>query len=234
MGDGRRGAVGESVIRSGGVGSVGTMTRTVVVDLGGVLLRWDPPTLISTAWPDLAPDRESALGLVAQVFQTPAPGSDWADFDRGLLAPAALVARMSARTGLPSARVEALLGAVPAHLAVRPATGQLLDRLRTAGLRLVYLSNMPAPYADRLDDLPEFRTWFDGGVYSGRVGHAKPEPEIYALAERRLDLDPARTLLLDDREENVAMAVRRGWSGQVFVDAAAAAEDLTALGWLPA
>jgi putative hydrolase of the HAD superfamily len=209
------------------------MPRTVVIDLGGVLLRWDPPALISSAWPDLAPDRFAADALVRQVFQGSAPGGDWADFDRGLLGPSALVARMSARTGLPATRVQALLDAIPAHLAVQPATGRLLDRMRGAGLRLVYLSNMPAPFADRLDLLPDFRGWFDDGVFSARVGHVKPEPEIFALAEQRLGLDPGRTLLLDDRPENVAAAVDRGWAGQAFVAAEDAEVALTALGWLP-
>lgn len=208
------------------------MTRTVVVDLGGVLVRWDPPALIAQAWPDLAPDRSAALDLVPQVFQGSLPGGDWAEYDRGALGPAALIARMSARTGLPAERVRALLDTVPQHLTLQPATGRLLDRMLAAGLRLVYLSNMPARYADLLDELPEFRTWFDGGVYSGRVGHVKPEPEIFALAERQLGLRPARTLLLDDRPDNVAEAVRHGWSGQVFVDAEHAAAELTALGWL--
>jgi putative hydrolase of the HAD superfamily len=205
----------------------------VAVDLGGVLLRWDPPALIAQAWPDLAPDRSAARDLVPQVFQGSLPGGDWAEYDRGTFDPATLIARMSARTGLPPERVQLLLDTIPQHLTLQPATGRLLDRLRAAGLRLVYLSNMPARYADWLDGLPEFRNWFDGGVYSARVGHVKPEPEIFALAERQLALDPAFTLLLDDRPDNVAEAVRHGWSGQVFVDADSAAADLVALGWLP-
>jgi putative hydrolase of the HAD superfamily len=209
------------------------MGRTVVVDLGGVVLRWDPPSLVAEAWPDLAPDRAAATALVGQVFQGAAPGSDWAEYDRGALDPAALVARVSARTRLAPERVQALLDAVPAHLRLLPATGHLLDRLRAAGLRLVYLSNMPAPYADQLDGLPQFRTWFDGGVFSARVGYLKPEPEIFAVAQRQLGLDPAQVLLLDDRPDNVAQALRLGWSGAVFVDAESAAADLTARGWLP-
>ena len=208
------------------------MNRTVAVDLGGVLLRWDPPELVTQAWPDLAPDRSAALDLVAQVFQDLMPGGDWAEFDRGALDPAALVVRLSARTGLPSARVQALLDAIPAHLAIRPDTVRLLELLQENGLRLVYLSNMPLPYADWLDRREDFRSWFDGGVFSARVGHVKPEPEIFAVAERQLGLEPASTLLLDDRAVNVAQAVRHGWSGAVFVDADSAAADLTARGWL--
>jgi len=208
------------------------MTRTVVVDLGGVLLRWDPATLIAGTWPDLAAGPQAVAELIAGVFQGGRPGADWLEYDRGALEPAALVERIRVRTGLPAGRLHELLDAIPGHLAVQPATAALLDRLQAEGVRLVYLSNMPARYADWLEGLPQFRRWFDGGVFSARVGHLKPEPQIYALAERRLGLVPERTLMLDDRADNVAAALRRGWSAAVFVDAASAAADLTARGWL--
>jgi putative hydrolase of the HAD superfamily len=169
---------------------------------------------------------------VDQVFQGSLPGGDWAEYDRGALDPVTLVARISARTGLPERRVHDLLDAVPAHLSVQPATARLLDRVRATGLRMVYLSNMPARYADWLDGQPQFRAWFEDGVFSARVGYVKPEPEIFALAQVRLGLDPAHTLMLDDRADNVAEALRHGWSGLVFADAADAAVRLTALGWL--
>ena len=211
------------------------MGRTLVVDLGGVLLRWDPPVLIAQAWPDLATDRPSALALVDQIFQGSQGSSargDWAEYDRGALDAATLVDRISARTGLTERRVQDLLDAVPAHLSLQPATARLLDRVRADGVRMVYLSNMPARYADWLDGLAQFRAWFEDGVFSARVGHIKPESEIFALAQRRLGLDPARTLLLDDRADNVAEALRHGWSGLVFTDAEDAAARRTALGWL--
>ena len=209
------------------------MSRTVVVDLGGVLLRWDPPALLAEVWPELVPDRSTALTLAARLFlDAAAGGGEWADFDRGVLGPDLLVARLSARLGLPPGRLRDLLDAVPGHLSVQPDTAHLLDRLQADGVRLVYLSNMPAPYADQLEVSPQFRSWFDGGVFSARVGHLKPEPRMYVEARRRLGLDPARTLLLDDRADNVAEAVRHGWSGAVFMDAGTAAAELAAGGWL--
>lgn len=209
------------------------MSRIVAVDLGGVLLRWDPPTLLTEAWPDLVPDRTAALALAARLFlDAEAGGGEWADFDRGVLGPDGLATRLSARLGLPSARIRDLLDAIPGHLTVQPDTGHLLDRLLACGLRLVYLSNMPARYADYLESLPQFRSWFDDGIFSSRVGYLKPEPRMYREAQRRLGLEQDRTLLLDDRPDNVAEAVRHGWSGLVFTDAGSVAERLAAGGWL--
>lgn len=207
--------------------------RTVVFDLGGVMLRWQPEELAHQALPDHAPDPATAATLAARLFQDFTPGGDWAEFDRGVLDLATLVDRMSARTGLATSAVHALLDAVPSHLQPQRPSVALLERLRAAGHRLVYLSNMPAPYADRLDGDPGFRGWFEAGVFSSRVGCVKPEPRIFEVAQRRLGLDPSRTLLVDDRPANLAQARRHGWSGVHFRDAEQCAGELADLGWLP-
>jgi 2-haloacid dehalogenase len=46
---------------------------------------------------------------------------------------------------------------------------------------------------------------------SFEVGVMKPDEAIYREAERRFALDPARTVFIDDRAENVAAARARGW-----------------------
>ncbi len=206
--------------------------RTLVMDLGGVVLRWEPSALVAQALPDLAAEAGGIEPLAARLFQDFAPDGDWAQFDRGTVDAAGLAARMSQRTGLPLSRLRALVDAVPAQLTLLPGARQLLHRLRAAGLRVVYLSNMPLAYADGLEARAEFRTWFDGGVFSSRVGHVKPEPEIFAIAGERLGLDPARTLMVDDRAENLVEARRHGWSTVLFVDPERAVTELVALGWL--
>jgi putative hydrolase of the HAD superfamily len=206
--------------------------RTLVVDLGGVVLRWEPVALVADALPDLARQAGGADPLAARLFQDFVPGSDWAEYDRGALDEAALAARMSARTGVPLARVQALLDAVPAHLTFLAPTVRLLERLRDNGSRLVYLSNMPLRYAAWLDTQERFAGWFSDGVFSARVGHVKPEPEIFTVAQQRLSLDPAGTLLIDDRAVNLDQAARHGWSTLLFTGADDAAHRLADLGWL--
>lgn len=215
-------------------GTVRGSGRTVVCDLGAVLLRWQPLDLVAEALPEQARAAGGAAGLVSRLFEDFRPDGDWARFDRGTLDLAGVVAGMAARTGLDPADVRTLLDAVPAHLAVQQATAEVFQALRRAGHRLVYLSNMPAPYADVVERLGVFAELFDGGVFSGRVGVSKPEPEIYQVATERLGLDPRRLLLVDDKQANLDAAARLGWSGLRFTDAAACAAELTRLGWLPA
>ena len=57
-----------------------------------------------------------------------------------------------------------------------------------------------------------------GALPSFVAGSMKPAAPIYAEAERRFALEPARTLFIDDRHDNIAAARQRGWHGIVHED----------------
>ncbi len=71
----------------------------------------------------------------------------------------------------------------------------LRPRLRT-GL----LSNSFVGAREREETAYGFSSLVDDIVYSHEVGIAKPDPEIYMLACRRLDVDPTRTVFVDDAQ----------------------------------
>ncbi|MDT7837551.1 HAD family hydrolase [Aquabacterium sp. OR-4] len=200
-----------------------------VFDFSRVLFRWRPEVLLREVLPGRAADEASARHWVDQIFQS--YGGDWAEFDRGTVSPQALAQRIATRTGLRLDEAQAVIEAVPGELQPLPDSVALLQRVRAAGRRTFYLSNMPAPYADQLEAAHDFVRGFDAGVFSARVGFNKPEPEIFALAAARFGV-PAETLLfLDDHAPNVQAARQAGWQALLFTDAAQAERDLRAAGW---
>ena len=54
-----------------------------------------------------------------------------------------------------------------------------------------------------------------GALPSYLAGVMKPHAGIYAEAERRFALEPAATVFIDDRADNIAGARARGWRGIV-------------------
>ena len=54
-----------------------------------------------------------------------------------------------------------------------------------------------------------------GVITSFEAGVMKPHDGIYEQAERRFGLDPAATIFVDDRPENIEAVRRRGWQGIV-------------------
>ena len=208
--------------------------NTVIFDLGGVLLHWQPLSLLQQLLPHHAPDAAAAQALARQLFQGFDPGSDWALFDLGQIEPEALARRIATRTGLPVADVQAVIDAIPPHLATLEGTEALLHELRAAGHRLCFLSNMPAPYADRLLREKPFFSAFDDGIFSAHVQQIKPDAGIYTLAAERFGLGSDRVWFVDDVQRNLDAAQPHGWRGVRFEGAEQLGADLRSAGLLPA
>lgn len=210
------------------------MPRTLVFDLGAVVLRWEPAHLLLDSLPKRLADLATAQQLAAVFFESFRPGSDWAEFDRGVLGLDEVAQRIAARVGLGEDEVRAVLHGIPAHLQLRADTAALLHDLRLSGCRLVYLSNMPAPYRPHAQAQLDQLGCFETGLYSCDVRMVKPEAEIYREALRRFGATPADCLFFDDSAGNVASAQGEGWAACRFTDAAAARRDLALHGWSPA
>lgn len=208
------------------------MTRkTIVFDVGGVIVRWQPNELMRQCFPQQASDEDSAERVKALVFQKFADGGDWAAFDCGSVEPGALAQRIAQRSGLPCEGVTALIDAIPDHLQPMPGSVALIERVRAAGHRLALLSNMPRPYAAHLESAHECFGWFEQRAWSGRLGVMKPERAIFdhLLGAMALD-DPSQAIFLDDHAANIEAARGLGWQALQFESAAQAERDLAALG----
>jgi putative hydrolase of the HAD superfamily len=189
----------------------------IVFDFGNVLVEWNPARLIrehfSLAIANTSPPDELAAALINH--------QDWLDFDLGWIGSAELAERSSRRLGLDADALHGFIERIPHVLPVFDETVALMTALaqRTHGEhRVLYLSNMPASYADLLEVRCPWIAQFEDGIFSGRVNLAKPDDAIYALAEQQLRLNPAETLFLDDSAKNVAAARERGWQAEVIVD----------------
>jgi putative hydrolase of the HAD superfamily len=202
----------------------------VVFDLGGVVLTWRPVELVAGVLPGRAPDEAAARHWVREIFQD--YRGDWLAFDRGVVEVPELVERIAGRTGLTAVEVRAVVDAVPAALTPIEPTVELIREVGAAGHRLLYLSNMPAPFADHLERTHAFFAAFDDGVFSSRVRQVKPEAAIFERALSQFGAVAADCLFLDDHAPNVEAARDLGWQALQFTDAGSARRELQALGVL--
>ena len=198
---------------------------TVVFDLGGVLVDWDPRYLYGQLFDD--PDEmESFLAQVttAEWNAHQDAGRPWAE------AVELLVAEHPQRREL----IEAFHRRWPEMLAGEvPGTVDVLADLRAAGVRLIALSNWSAetfPFArERFD----FLAWFEGIVISGDVGVNKPDRRIFDHLAEQFGIEPAATLFIDDSAANVDAAKALGFRAIQFTDATVLRRELVRVGLLP-
>ncbi len=205
------------------------MHTNIVFDFGAVLFTWQPHELVQAHFPAEAATHGAARKLAADIFHH----DDWQSFDGGGLELPTVVERTALRLNLPQAALQGLMSRIPEHLAPLPQTVALLERLRRrrerdGGVRLFFLSNMPAPFARELERRHAFIGWFDGGAFSGDVQLIKPQPGMFQLLQARYRLDPARTVFIDDLAANVHAAREHGWQGILFESAARLEPHLTA------
>ena len=70
----------------------------------------------------------------------------------------------------------------------------------------------------RLYSAEELDKYFDDAVLSYQVRLTKPDPEIYRLAARRLNVDPANCVLVDDKQSNIDGAAAVGMHGILYTN----------------
>jgi putative hydrolase of the HAD superfamily len=112
-----------------------------------------------------------------------------------------------------------------------PSTVELLAEIRAAGLGLALLSNAPASFARTVRG----EAWtgqFEHLLFSGDLGVAKPDAEIWAALLDRLRTHAGDCVFFDDRQDNIDGAAAHGLEALLWSSAAEARIRLAALGVL--
>jgi len=195
--------------------------RSVIFDIGGVILDWRPGRLLEHFYPD--PQERARMQPL--IFKH----ADWLELDRGALSEAEILARIAARAGRPVPELDTLFEAIRDSLVPKPDTALLLQSLQEQGVPLYCLSNMPAGIYHELRAIHDFWRHFQGVVISGLVGMVKPEPGIYEYLLGTYGLRAADTVFIDDLAVNVEAANAVGLKGLQFESAAQVAEALRQL-----
>lgn len=171
--------------------------KNIVFDLGQVVFARD-----------LAKCDEQFIRFFSYVAETPMPRF-WIDYDMGVSDFDKVIADLSAYRGADEEYTRALvLESIEKQEPIAP-TERLIRDLKAAGYKLYVLSNMSREFIDFLRRT-EVYSCFDGDVISCEERVVKPMPRIYDILLERFALDPAQTLFIDDRKENVEAAAAKG------------------------
>ena len=201
------------------------MIRTVVFDLGGVLLDWDPRYLYRDLFKN-DERMEHFLGTVCAPAwnHTLDLGRSWSD------ARQEAVERYPEYTEYIDMYWDRWLDMFsgPIH-----ETVDLLMYLKRKKIPVLALSNWnDVKFQVALEEFPFLRL-FDGRIVSGEVRLAKPDPAIYHMLLDTYKLNPRETFFVDDRLENVEAARNLGIEAVQFTSPAPLEKDLANHGLIP-
>ena len=200
---------------------------TVVFDLGGVLIDWNPRHLYRRLF---AGDEAAMEHFLATVCTT--AWNERQDAGRSFAEAASL---LKADHPDKADLIDAYYAGFDEMMAGPIAgTVEILAELRDRGVALYGLTNFSAETYPLALGRFEFLAWFRGVLVSGEVGLIKPDPRIYRLLLERFAIPPREAVYIDDVERNVAAARGHGLHAVRFTDPAALRRELAALGLLGA
>ena len=224
-----------------GVGQNGDVTTTttrqidtVIFDLGGVLMKNGRQSDIVRRFPPETADAALRVSIGDYGTDNDHP---WHRLERGEISFAE--ARRLNRIGFADAGIELPVAPPdappPLPMAFLPneAMVDLVNRLRSAGLRTGVLTNNIRELRDMWRAMLPFDELFDDVVDSSEVGLRKPNAAIYELTLTRLSAEAGRSAFLDDVMSNVVAAEALGMFGVLVEEdsspAIAAVERLAGL-----
>ena len=200
-----------------------TTVDTIIFDLGGVLIDWNPRYLYRKIF-----KTEEEITWFFENVCTPA----WND-------------EQDAGRSFAEATEELVLKYPEYEVAVRawygrwqetiegslPDTVAILQQLKEQkNHRLYALTNWSAETFPWALDKFDFLHWFEGIVVSGMEKTRKPFPDFYQILFNRYNVDPARAVFIDDNIKNVIGAQAVGMRAIHFQSSAQLRQELDQLG----
>ena len=198
--------------------------NTIIFDLGGVLIDWNPGYVFDENYFESKEQREFFFNNVCTA--------DWNE---------------NQDAGYPIAKAtEEKLAEFPEwKKPIRDFYGRWVDMLggpiqetvdifkelkQNSDLKFYALTNWSAETFPVALERFDFLHWFDGRVVSGEEKMRKPFPEFYQLLLNRYDVRPEEALFIDDNLRNVIAAESLGIKSIYFKQHSQLKDDLTIFG----
>ena len=196
--------------------------NTIIFDLGGVLLDWNPQYVYkgyfesqekhdhffaSICTPDWNEEQDAGRSIVEATQLLVAQHPEWEQSIRDYY----------------GRWTEMLKGPIP-------ETVELFRQLKESGRYKIYaLTNWQADLFHIALVRYNFLHWFDGRVVSGEEGTRKPFPDFYQILLDRYNVNPSQALFIDDNLRNVKGAEVLGIQGYHFTGPAKGVAELRQL-----
>ncbi len=183
--------------------------KNVVFDIGRVLIDFDFEGFVEGLF-----GKEKGEAVTKAMWLNP----DWRELDRGVLSDEEVLKLFVAKAPDIEHEIRYTFAKMGECAQLREGAVELIDRLKSEGYGVYYLSNYfeyimhTAPWA------LEFVPHTDGGVFSCREKVTKPDPAIYGILCKRYGLTPGECVFTDDTPRNVRAAEIFGMKGIDYVN----------------
>lgn len=169
--------------------------KNIVFDVGNVLVKWDPVSIIRNAFPEV----QDHLQFTQQFFKT----GLWYDLNLGKISEQEAILRYHHALNIDKPMLEQLMSKVKESLVPIEGSVALLEKLHELGFPLYVITDNTHEIMRYLKQKYDFWHMFRGIVVSAEVGYLKPSPHIYTHLLESYQLKAEETLFFDDVPANV-------------------------------
>ena len=181
--------------------------NTLLWDLGNVLVRWSPDTILSK----LDYSAQQTTYLRRSLFAH----GDWLDLDRGVKTELEVAQRLVAESDLSMDQAVRCFDVVrDTMIDIQPSV-DLINEVAQTDTPMYVLSNMSQTNADYLRQR-EYFSHFQGVVISAEEKLNKPDSALFERVLSRYSLVANQVLFIDDTLENIVAAEKLGFEGLHF------------------
>ena len=179
------------------------MKKTIIFDLGSVLIEWDRRALFTKLFNNVNE---------LDYFLTEVCSLEWnSQIDLGMSFEKAVQERILEFPDYApqiQAYIERWEEMIPGPI---PGAVKILEELREAGYPLAALSNWSAETFPKVRDRFEFLNWFNPLLISGEIGLIKPGAEIFQYLLNIINKNAVNCIFIDDHLPNIQMAEELGF-----------------------
>ena len=198
------------------------MIRNIIFDIGNVLTDF--------RWKEFLSDRGFSEEMTARLARASVLTPLWDEVDRGVWDMEKLMQEFIRRDPEIASELRLAFDNVKGMVTKRDYAIPWIQRLKTHGYKVYYLSNFSIKAYEDCQDALDFIPFMDGGILSCREKVIKPDAEIYRILLSRYSLKAEESVFIDDTGKNVDAAEALGIHGICFKSRKQAEEELRQLG----
>jgi len=196
--------------------------KSVVFDIGGVLIDWNPRHLYRKIF-ESEEEMEWFLSEIC-TYEWNVQQDGGKTFNVATAELSAKYPKYSDKIALYYGRWEEMLGGELKD------TVDIFNELKSAGMPLYALSNWSHEAFPSAYERYDFMKQFDGIVVSGYEKLLKPDHAIYKVLITRYNINPAESVYIDDNKDNVSAAAELGFNAIHYRTSEQLRKELRALG----
>lgn len=196
--------------------------ENIIFDVGQVLVKFDWETYLKS----YNYSEEKYEKLADAIFRS----NIWNERDRSLLDEEEYIDQMVQTAPEYEADIRMVMKNSAKTISKMDYAETWVKYLKEQGYHLYILSNYSTAMLKQTRSIMSFLKYMDGVVFSCDVKQIKPEEDIYRTLLNRYNLNPGKSVFIDDREENCAAARKEGIHAICFKSFKQAVAELEKLG----